>query len=54
LLGVSLGRVITLSESSGPSAYPIMAMAKDAAGETVIDLGQQDVTVSISVKWAIN
>ena len=33
---------------------PIMAMAKDAAGETVIDLGQQDVTVSISVKWAIN
>jgi len=54
LLGVRLGRVITLSESSGPSAYPIMAMAKDAAGETVIDLGQQDVTVSISVKWAIN
>jgi uncharacterized protein YggE len=54
LLGVKLGRVITLSEGSGPSAYPIMAMAKDAAGETVIDLGQQDVTVSISVKWAIN
>jgi uncharacterized protein YggE len=54
LLGVKLGRVITLSESSGPSAYPIMAMAKDSAGETVIDLGQQDVTVSISVKWAIN
>jgi uncharacterized protein YggE len=54
LLGVKLGRVITLSEGSGPSAYPIMAMAKDAAGETVIDLGQQDVTVAISVKWAIN
>ena len=54
LLGVKLGRVITLSESSGPSAYPIMAMSKDSAGETVIDLGQQDVTVSISVKWAIN
>ena len=54
LLGVRLGRVITLSESSGPSAYPIMAVAKDSAGETVIDLGQQDVTVSISVKWAIN
>jgi uncharacterized protein YggE len=54
LIGVRLGRVITLSESSGPSAYPIMAMAKDSAGETVIDLGQQDVTVSISVKWAIN
>ena len=54
LLGVRIGRVITLSESSGPSAYPIMAMAKDTAGETVIDLGQQDVTVSISVKWAIN
>jgi len=54
LLGVKLGRVITLSEGSGPSSYPIMAMAKDAAGATVIDLGQQDVTVSISVKWAIN
>ena len=54
LLGVKLGRVITLTEGSGPSAYPIMAMAKDAAGATVIDLGQQDVTVSISVQWAIN
>ena len=54
LLGVKLGRVITLSESSGPSAYPIMAMAKDSVGNTVIDLGQQDVTVSISVQWAIN
>ena len=54
LLGVKLGRVITLSEGSGPSAYPIMAMAKDSVGNTVIDLGQQDVTVSISVKWAIN
>jgi hypothetical protein len=31
-----------------------MAMAKDSVGNTVIDLGQQDVTVSISVKWAIN
>ena len=54
LLGVKLGRVITLTESSGPSAYPIMAMAKDSVGNTVIDLGQQDVTVAISVKWAIN
>jgi len=54
LLGVKLGRVITLTESSGPSAYPIMAMAKDSVGNTVIDLGQQDVTVSISVQWAIN
>jgi hypothetical protein len=54
LLGVKLGRVITLSESSGPSAYPVMAMAKDSVGNTVIDLGQQDVTVAISVKWAIN
>jgi uncharacterized protein YggE len=54
LLGVKLGRVITLSESSGPSAYPIMAMAKDSAENTVVDLGQQDVTVAISVKWSIN
>ena len=54
LLGVKLGRVITLTENNGPSAYPIMSMAKDSVGNTVIDLGQQDVTVSISVKWAIN
>ena len=54
LLGVKLGRVITLTENSGPVAYPVMAMAKDSVGNTVIDLGQQDVTVSISVQWAIN
>jgi len=53
LLGVKLGRVITLSEGSGPSPYPIMAMSKDSAENTVIDLGEQDVTVSISVQWAI-
>jgi uncharacterized protein YggE len=54
LLGVKLGRVLTLTENNGPAAYPIMAMAKDAAGATVIDLGQQDVTVAISVQWSIN
>jgi uncharacterized protein YggE len=53
LLGVKLGRVITLSESSGPSVYPVMSVAKDSAGATEIDLGQQDVTVAITVKWAI-
>ena len=53
LLGVKLGRVITLSEGSGPSPYPIMAMSKDSAENTVVDLGEQDVTVSISVQWAI-
>jgi uncharacterized protein YggE len=53
LLGVKLGRVITLTENNGPSVYPVMAMAKDSVGNTVVDLGQQDVTVSISVKWAI-
>ena len=53
LLGVKLGHVISLSEGSGPSPYPIMAMSKDSAENTVVDLGEQDVTVSISVQWAI-
>jgi uncharacterized protein YggE len=30
-----------------------MAMAKSDAGATTVDLGQQDVTVSVNVRWAI-
>jgi uncharacterized protein YggE len=54
LLGVKLGKVNYLIENSAPSFYPpMMGVAKDAAGSTQIDLGQQDVTVSITVQWAL-
>jgi uncharacterized protein YggE len=55
LLGVKIGKIINLQESSAPSPYPIsMVQAKSDAGATQIDLGQQDVTVSVSTKWAIS
>jgi uncharacterized protein YggE len=55
LLGVKLGRVNYLVENSSPMSYPtVMAMAKAADSEaTVVDLGQQDVTVSITIQWAL-
>jgi uncharacterized protein YggE len=55
LLGVKIGKIIWLQESSAPSSYPIsMVQAKSDAGATQIDLGQQDVSVSVSTKWAIS
>ena len=55
LLGVKIGKIINLQESSAPSSYPIsMVQAKSDAGATQIDLGQQDVSVSVSTKWAIS
>ncbi len=55
LLGVKLGKVIYLTENTSPSNYvPMLAMAKSAdSGATEVDLGQQDVTVGISVQWAL-
>ncbi len=55
LLGVKLGKVIYLTENSSPTNYvPMLAMAKSAdTGATEIDLGQQDVSVGISVQWAL-
>ena len=51
LLGVKLGKVSYLIENSAPTyPGPLMAMDK-ASGSTVVDLGQQDVTVSITVSW---
>jgi uncharacterized protein len=55
LLGVKIGKIINLQESSAPSSYPIsMIQAKSDAGATEIDLGQQDISVSVSTKWAIS
>jgi uncharacterized protein YggE len=54
LLGVKLGRVIYLDESSGPSSYPIYAsVAKTDSAATVVELGEQKVSVSITVRWTI-
>ena len=56
LLGVKLGSVIFLEESTSGSSYPyMMAMAKSAdSSATQVDLGQQDVTVTVSTKWSIS
>jgi len=54
LLGVKLGRVIYLDETSTPAAYPIYsASAKADSAETVVDLGEQKVSVSVTVRWSI-
>ena len=55
LLGVKLGKVIYLEETSVP-ANPgfLMAMAKSDAGATQVDLGTQDLSVSVSTRWLIS
>ena len=56
LLKVKLGKITYLVENSSPVSYaPIMGVAKAAdTGATEIDLGKQDVTVSITIRWALN
>jgi len=54
LMGVKLGKVNYLTEGGAtynPPVYGVMKAAADSA--TVIDLGTQDVSVSISVQWAL-
>jgi uncharacterized protein YggE len=55
LLGTKLGKVNYLVENGSPSiSVPIFASAKaESDAATVVDLGQQDVTVSITVQWAL-
>ena len=54
LLGIKLGRVIYLEESSTPLVYPIYtSTAKSDDAATVVNLGQQKVTVSVTIRWAI-
>lgn len=56
LLGVKLGKVNYLTENGSPSisapVFVASAKAEDDAA-TVVDLGQQDVTVSITIQWAL-
>jgi uncharacterized protein YggE len=54
LLGVKLGRVNYVSEGGASYQPPIFGVTKAAADSaTVIDLGTQDVSVSITVQWSI-
>ena len=56
LLGTSIGKVLSLEEQSSPVYSSPFPMAKAAADATavMIDLGEQDVTVTITVRWALN
>ncbi|NBQ40375.1 MAG: DUF541 domain-containing protein, partial [Alphaproteobacteria bacterium] len=55
LLGVKLGRVITISEVSAPIyTFPSVAADKvSTMASTQIDFGEQDVTVTITVNWSL-
>jgi uncharacterized protein YggE len=55
LLDVKLGKVTYLVENSSPVSYePLRGVAKAAdSGATEIDLGNQDVTVSITIRWSL-
>lgn len=54
LLTAKLGKIIYLEEAGATSPYPIMmAQAKSDAGSTLVDLGTQDVTVSVTTRWSI-
>jgi uncharacterized protein YggE len=56
LLGTSLGKVVYLQENSAPSySFPRLGMAKAEDGSTPqIDLGEEEVSISITVRWALN
>ena len=55
LLGTSIGKVLFLEEQSSPIYSSPFPMAKAEADTAVqIDLGEQDVTVTITVRWALN
>ena len=54
LLGIKLGRVIYLDETSTPSSFPVYtATAKADSAATVVDLGEQKISVSVTVRWSI-
>jgi uncharacterized protein YggE len=54
LLGIKLGRVIYLNEVSTPSSFPVYTTnAKEDSSATVLDLGEQKVSVSVTVRWSI-
>jgi uncharacterized protein YggE len=57
LLGTSIGKVLSLEEQSSPiysSPFPMAKAGSADAAAVEIDLGEQDVTVTITVRWALN
>jgi uncharacterized protein YggE len=57
LLGASIGKVLSLEEQSSPVYSSPFQMAKAGAADAAaveIDLGEQDVTVTITVRWTLN
>lgn len=54
-LGVSLGRVISLTEVNAPVYnFPVMAKGVTSEDATQIDLGETEVTVTVTVRWGVN
>jgi uncharacterized protein YggE len=54
LLGVKLGKVVYLDETSTPTEFPgVYASAAKSDAATQIDLGQQKVSVSVTVRWGL-
>ena len=57
LLGTTIGKILFLDEQSSPIYSSPFPMAKAGAADAAaveIDLGEQDVTVMITVRWAIS
>jgi uncharacterized protein len=57
LLGTSIGKVLSLEEQSSPvysSPFPTAKAGAADAAAIEIDLGEQDVTVTITVRWTLN
>ena len=56
LLGVDLGDLVFLTEISAPTNITVGAKAEtmDESAATVIDLGTQEVTVTVEVRWQID
>ena len=55
LMGVKLGKVNFITEGATTYNPPIYGVSKAMADSaTVIDLGTQDVSVTITVQWALN
>jgi len=54
LLGVKLGAVVYLNEESSPTVFPVYGVsAKAEDASTQIDLGEQKVTVTVTVRWGL-
>ncbi|HET7085908.1 MAG TPA: SIMPL domain-containing protein [Rhizomicrobium sp.] len=52
--GVSLGAILSISESGGEPPRPMFRMAAMAAAPTPVAAGEQSVTADVSVVWEIH